>query len=159
LILLAFLCLEHLHDTQCFKWKTGRRIISRIVIVILIYHRHKPIDSIRSRWLLNIRLNLCRISENVLSLRVQNQFATDAVRFLIYTNSVASVRELTIPTERPPPVGEVCVNFCGWSVPRGQRDGSLRPYSRLSRPFLFIRLRINEHLIFSGYYFNITTIV
>jgi hypothetical protein len=24
--------------------------------------------------------------------------------------------------------------FCGWSVPRGQRDESLRPYSRISRP-------------------------
>ena len=28
-------------------------------------------------------------------------------------NSVALVRERTIPTERPPPVGEVCANFCG----------------------------------------------
>jgi hypothetical protein len=27
-----------------FKYKTGRWIKSRIVIVILIYHRHKPID-------------------------------------------------------------------------------------------------------------------
>jgi hypothetical protein len=29
------------------------------------------------------------------------------------TNSVALVRERTIPTERPPPVGEVSTNFCG----------------------------------------------
>jgi hypothetical protein len=29
-----------------FKYTTGRWIMSRIVIVILIYHRHKPIDSI-----------------------------------------------------------------------------------------------------------------
>jgi hypothetical protein len=28
------------------KLKTGRCIMSRIAIVILIYHRHKPIDSI-----------------------------------------------------------------------------------------------------------------
>jgi hypothetical protein len=28
-------------------------------------------------------------------------------------NSVALVRERTIPTQRPPPVGEVTVNFCG----------------------------------------------
>jgi hypothetical protein len=47
-------------------------------------------------------------------------------------NSVAWVRERTIPTERPPLVGEVNANFCGWRVPRGQGDGSLRPYSRLS---------------------------
>jgi len=26
---------------------------------------------------------------------------------------VALVRERTIPTERPPPVGEVSANFCG----------------------------------------------
>ena len=29
------------------------------------------------------------------------------------TYSVALVRERTIPTERPPPVGEVSANFCG----------------------------------------------
>jgi len=28
-------------------------------------------------------------------------------------NSVALVREPTIPTERPPPVGDVSANFCG----------------------------------------------
>ena len=28
-------------------------------------------------------------------------------------NSVASVRKRTIPTEGPPPVGEVSANFCG----------------------------------------------
>ena len=28
-------------------------------------------------------------------------------------NSVALVRERTVPTERPPPVGEVNANFCG----------------------------------------------
>jgi hypothetical protein len=30
----------------------------------------------------------------------------------LITNSVALVRERTIPTERPPPVGEVSANFC-----------------------------------------------
>jgi hypothetical protein len=43
------------------------------------------------------------------------------------------VRERTIPTERQPLVGEVNANFCGQWVPRGQRDGSLRPYSRFYR--------------------------
>jgi hypothetical protein len=28
-------------------------------------------------------------------------------------NSVALVRERTVPTEQPPPVGEVSANFCG----------------------------------------------
>jgi len=31
----------------------------------------------------------------------------------ILGNAVALVRERTIPTERPPPVGEVSANFCG----------------------------------------------
>jgi hypothetical protein len=48
-------------------------------------------------------------------------------------NSMVRVHERTIPTEPPPLVGEVIANFCGWRVPRGQRDGSLRPYSRFSR--------------------------
>jgi hypothetical protein len=52
------------------------------------------------------------------------------------------VRERTIPTERPPLVGEAIANFCGERVPRGQRDGSLRPYSRFSRqePLLFYQV-------------------
>jgi hypothetical protein len=50
------------------------------------------------------------------------------------SNSVACVHDRTIQIERPPLIGEVSANFCGWRVPRGQRDGSLRPYSRISRP-------------------------
>jgi hypothetical protein len=57
------------------------------------------------------------------------------------TNSVVLVRKRTIPTERPPHVGEVSANFCGYRVSRGQRNGSPRPYSRYFRPgaatFLF----------------------
>ena len=34
-------------------------------------------------------------------------------RQIIVKNSVALVRERTIPTERPPPVDEVSTNFCG----------------------------------------------
>jgi hypothetical protein len=34
----------------------------------------------------------------------------------ITNNSVALVRERTIPTERPPLVGEVSANFCGYKV-------------------------------------------
>jgi hypothetical protein len=37
------------------------------------------------------------------------------------------------PTQRPPLVGEVSANFCRYSAPHGQRDGSLWPYSRLSK--------------------------
>jgi hypothetical protein len=53
--------------------------------------------------------------------------------FCQLTYSVALVRKRTILTERQQLVGEVSANFCGLRVPRGQRDGSLRPYSRLSR--------------------------
>jgi hypothetical protein len=38
-------------------------------------------------------------------------------------NSVASVRERTIPTERSPFVGKVSTNFRGQRVSRGQRNG------------------------------------
>jgi len=34
-------------------------------------------------------------------------------RHFFFFFSVALVRERTIPTERPPPVGEVSANFCG----------------------------------------------
>jgi hypothetical protein len=44
-------------------------------------------------------------------------------------NPVVWDRERTVPTERPPLVGDVSANFCRYSVPRGQHDGSLRPYS------------------------------
>jgi hypothetical protein len=49
-------------------------------------------------------------------------------------NSVALVRERTIPTERPPLVGEVSANFCGQRVSRGQRGGSLTAVISISRP-------------------------
>ena len=43
-------------------------------------------------------------------------------------SSVALVLERTIPTERPPPVGEVSANFfADRGVSRGQRNGSPRP--------------------------------
>ena len=38
---------------------------------------------------------------------------TACVREMKEKNSVALVRERTIPTEQPPPVGEVSANFCG----------------------------------------------
>jgi hypothetical protein len=54
------------------------------------------------------------------------------------TNSVALFRERTIPTERPPLVGEVSANFCRYRVLLGQYNGSLRPYSRFSIPEILI---------------------
>jgi hypothetical protein len=49
------------------------------------------------------------------------------------TNSVVWVLERTRLTERSL-VGVVSANFCGLRVSRGQRGGSLRRHSRLSRP-------------------------
>jgi hypothetical protein len=42
-------------------------------------------------------------------------------------NSVVLVRKRSIPTERPPLVGEVSADFCGYRVLRGQRNESPRP--------------------------------
>ena len=50
----------------------------------------------------------CRRSENVYKTYT---FGAFGLLFFI-KNSVALVRERTIPTERPPPVGEVSANFC-----------------------------------------------
>jgi hypothetical protein len=52
------------------------------------------------------------------------------------------VRGRTIPTKRPQLVGEVIANVCGQRVICGQRDGSLRPYTRFSRqgPLLFYQV-------------------
>jgi hypothetical protein len=50
--------------------------------------------------------------------------------------------ERTISTERPPFVGEVSANFCRYRVPRGQRDGSLRPHSRFYRPDEIVKNKI-----------------
>jgi hypothetical protein len=50
------------------------------------------------------------------SMNVTNMFVAKKL------NSLAWVRKRTMPTERLPLVGEVSANFCGWRVPRGQRD-------------------------------------
>jgi hypothetical protein len=66
-------------------------------------------------------------------------------------NSMVWVRERTIPTERPPLVGKVIANFCGQRVPRGQRDGSLRPYSRFSRQKTILFYQIDPQLYSRGW--------
>jgi hypothetical protein len=63
------------------------------------------------------------------------------------TNSMAVVRERTIPTERPPLVIEISVNFSEQRASRGQRDGSLRPYSRFSRPELLLFLPSSSSVV------------
>jgi hypothetical protein len=42
-----------------------------------------------------------------------NRACSTHEKLYIKTNSMASVREQAIPTERPPLAGEVSANFCG----------------------------------------------
>jgi hypothetical protein len=70
------------------------------------------------------------------------------------------VRERTIPTERLLLVDDISTNFCGERVPRGQRDESLLPYSRISRPEpLFFLTSISSFVLtrLSGPRFRLTT--
>jgi hypothetical protein len=65
-----------------------------------------------------------------------------------------------MPTERPPLVDEVSANFFGWKVPRGQRDGSLWPYSRFSRLELLLFVSSSSSIVLtrlSGPRFRPTT--
>jgi hypothetical protein len=62
-------------------------------------------------------------------------------------NSVALVRERTIPTEWPPLVGEVSANFWGYRVSRGQRNGFPRLYSRISRPEPLLFLKSSSSIV------------
>jgi hypothetical protein len=64
-------------------------------------------------------------------------------------NSVAWVREWTVPTKLSSLVCEVSANFCGYRVPRGKRDGSLRPYFWLSRPELLLILSSRSPQLYS----------
>jgi hypothetical protein len=82
---------------------------------------------------LTVRFRICR------KVQISQSYNNKSKSHL--KNSVAWVRERTIPTELPPLVGEVSANFCLYRVPHGQLDGSLRPYLPLSRsePLLFLQ--------------------
>jgi hypothetical protein len=54
-----------------------------------------------------------------------------------------------MPTEQTLLVGEVSAEFFGWRVPRSQRDGSLRLYSRLSRPKPLLLVLCNSLIVFT----------
>ena len=51
----------------------------------------------------------------IISTRIHDHISikTAMSKIQSFDNSVALVRERTIPTERPPSVGEVSANFCG----------------------------------------------
>jgi hypothetical protein len=111
--------------------------------------------SSRGRWLagkvrqsprnsrLSVTFFMKRFTCKTAGFPYENLTARDMIRkclrnkilFLVLKlNSVAWVRDWTISTGRPPHVGEVSANFCGLRLSLGQRNGTLRPYSRLSRP-------------------------
>jgi hypothetical protein len=91
-------------------------------------------------WVLALTSVTFRVLENTLlagkaclwnSTYIQLQYSMLIPKVsLTKLNSVTLVRERTIPTERPPLVGEVIANFCGQRVSRGQRDGF--PWSLIS---------------------------
>jgi hypothetical protein len=70
-------------------------------------------------------------------------FASFFPRTADNNNSVALDWERTIPTERPPLVGEVSVNFADC----GCRGGTVRPYSRLSRLKLLLYLPSSSSVV------------
>jgi hypothetical protein len=53
---------------------------------------------------------------------------------IIIINSVAWVHSRTMPTSARSLSEKLVSTFTNGGVPRGQRDGSLRQYSRFSRP-------------------------
>jgi hypothetical protein len=86
-----------------------------------------PLTLLLTGLLYNLRLHnvncITTIEELACRAKCQEQISTDLIhltedRSYIYNNnnnnnSVALVLERTIPTERPPLVGEVSANFCG----------------------------------------------
>jgi hypothetical protein len=57
-----------------------------------------------------------------------------------------SASELYRPSDRPL-VAELSAKFCGYRLPRGQLDGSLRTYSRLSRPETLLFLPSSSSIV------------
>jgi len=70
--------------------------------------QHKIITTLEKRAQLRMRIGRLKVTFKLMKIET----VITIVRILT-TNSVALVRTRTIPTERPPPVGEVSANFCG----------------------------------------------
>jgi hypothetical protein len=66
------------------------------------------------------------------------------------TNSGALVRQRTVPTERPPLVGEVSGNFSWERVSRGQRNESPRPLISVFQTGAATFLSSNSSLILTS---------
>jgi hypothetical protein len=64
-----------------------------------------------------------------------------------YQKEEEEEKKLRGSTERPSFVGELNAYVCGWRAPRGQRDGSLWQYFRLSRPELLYSLSSSSSIV------------
>jgi hypothetical protein len=99
----------------------------------------RPLSSLRGRWKYSIKILNRKWKYEINSAGSQRSLETDFAatnqkeNVIVHPNSVASVRKQTTSTKRPSFVGEVSVDVCGQRVSRGQRNGSLRPYSGFSR--------------------------
>jgi hypothetical protein len=82
-------------------------------------------------WLIATFLRDEGQSENLLVYLASRLLLSTAIKRKIITYII--IRERTIPSERLPLAAEVSINFWGYRMPRGQLDGSLRPYSRFSK--------------------------
>jgi len=103
------------HALYCHMWPVWLyRICPHYIINGAIFERKK--NGIEHKMCVWISLQL--LSEKFLIVRrTERDMVKNVNRYSrklsVKLNSVALVRERTIPTERPPPVGKVRANFCG----------------------------------------------
>ena len=85
---------------------------------------HMAITMVAKRHSQNLKIRISLTEERAVGVRgriiihgwifnVKSSYGRTVYETKLKLNSVALVRERTIPTERPPPVGEVSANFCG----------------------------------------------
>ena len=119
------------HPSTC-NWFARTSALERVPIPFILRLSPLPYYNYTNRVWVGV------LEDFFFFLRIQNIFRH---RTKTKLNSVALVRERTIPTERPPPVGEVSANFCGyrgvtWSAQRFPTAVNLCFLDR-SRYFLF----------------------
>jgi hypothetical protein len=82
----------------------------------------RTIKSRKVRWVRHVAWMEKRGMHTVLVGKPEGKRSVGRRRHKTKLNSVALVRERSMPTERPPLVGEVVPTFCGQRVSRGQRN-------------------------------------
>ena len=100
------------HSRQDSSWKSGQPVAERPLPDNTQHSQHTNVTC--PRWDSNLR------SQHASGFKLHDHWDRHQS---VLTNSVALVRERTVPTERPPPVGEVSANFCAqrgvtWSAQR-----------------------------------------